>query len=140
MYNGEPKQGKEFYDLLVQSDEFTSELGRMSLASGMIEAEIINYFKRRNPDIDTKQASLGKLIKLGETHELFQSNELEALKMIKEKRNEFVHRIYSLFTGPITVGSLPTSELLDTDVLTYIDYIEQLTHNIEGMTDVIIKK
>lgn len=140
MYSGEPIQGKEFYYLLVESDEFTSELGRMTLASGMLEAEIIKYFKRSGHDLYPKTLTFGRLIGFGKKHDLFLSNELNALDMLNAQRNEFTHRIYSLFIGLMQEERLPTSNLLDSDISTYIEYAWQLKDNLEGMTEIIIKK
>jgi len=62
MYKGEPSQGKEFYELLYQSDEFTSELGKVTLASSKLEAEIILLLKRKGITDNYEKATLGKLI------------------------------------------------------------------------------
>jgi hypothetical protein len=140
MYKGETIQGKEFYDLLVKSDEFTSALGQMTLASGRLEAEIVKYFRRCGKNQNPKSATFGSLITIGRENDLFNSNELIALNMIKELRNEFTHRVYSLFMGLVPEERLPTADLLDTDVLTYIDYALQLKENLEGMTEIIVKK
>lgn len=40
MYKGEPTNGKKFYDLLLKSDEFTSELGRVILTSGRLVRDL----------------------------------------------------------------------------------------------------
>jgi hypothetical protein len=140
MYMGEPRQGKEFYDLLVNSVEFTSELGRMTLASGMLEAEIVKYYIRRGHELDPKTSTFGRLIGIGRKHGLFESNELTALDMLNEQRNEFTHRVYSLFTGLMEQERLPTADLLDSDVHTYTGYAGHLRENLERMTELVIRK
>jgi hypothetical protein len=46
-YKGEPTKGLEFYKLLNQSEEFTSELGRFTLASGHLEGQLSKLFKAK---------------------------------------------------------------------------------------------
>jgi|GEM_PF-2096070 hypothetical protein len=46
-YKGEPTKGLEFYKLLNQSEEFTSEFGRFTLASGNLEGQLSELFKAK---------------------------------------------------------------------------------------------
>ena len=47
MYKGDYISGIKFYNLLFESREFTSEMGKVALASGKLEAELIIYLKRK---------------------------------------------------------------------------------------------
>jgi len=40
MYKGEPTNGKKLYDLLLKSDEFTSELDRVILTFGRVVRDL----------------------------------------------------------------------------------------------------
>ena len=110
------------------------------MASGMLEAEIVKYFIRRGLFLDPKTSTFGRLIGNGRKKHLFDSNELIALDMLNEQRNEFTHRVYSFFMGILQEERLPTSNLLDSDVITYIEYAWQLRKNLEGMAEIIAKK
>ncbi|MDP1726346.1 MAG: hypothetical protein Q8M15_06150 [Bacteroidota bacterium] len=139
-YKGEPSNGKDFYSLLLQSTEFTSELGKVALASGQLEAEIILYFKRKDLKFEHKKATLGTLIRIGENEGVFDSNLLIAFKQSKKQRNEFMHNLYSLFIELVNEELLPRNNLLDSDVVTYNEYAWQLKENLEGLAEIISRK
>ena len=46
MYKGEPSKRLDFFNLINQSAEFTSELGKVTLASGRLEVELIFFLKK----------------------------------------------------------------------------------------------
>ena len=64
-YKGEPTKGVVFFNLLYTSDEFCKELGKLTLAAGKIEAELILFYKRNNITENLNKATLGKLISIG---------------------------------------------------------------------------
>ena len=139
MYKGQQTGGKDFYKLLLDSEEFTSELGKLALASGMLEAEISLYLKRKGIKIPDK-VTLGGLITLAKKNDVFEKNLLIVLSEIKTQRNEFMHRIYSLFIGLLDEELFPIKNLLDSDVKTYTDYAWQVRSNIQGVAETISKK
>ncbi|MFN3444113.1 MAG: hypothetical protein ACK44D_00105 [Bacteroidia bacterium] len=140
MYKGEQTGGQDFYKLLLDSEEFTSEIGKLALASGMLEAEISMYLKRKGIKIDSDKVTLGRLITLAKKNDVFEKNLLIVLSEIKTQRNEFMHRLYSLFIGLLDEELFPIKNLLDSDVKTYIDYAWQVRSNIQGVAETISKK
>ena len=137
MYIGEPTQGKEFYDLLYQSDEFTSELGKVTLASSKLEAEIILFLKRKGIKDNYEKAPLGKLIDIVKKNNLIDYNLIISLKQISIQRNYLTHNIYSLFIDLLDETILEKNNLLDSDVHTYIERTWQLKENLIALSEII---
>lgn len=137
MYIGEPTQGKEFYDLLYQSDEFTSELGKVTLASSKLEAEIMLFLKRKGIKDNYEKATLGKLIDIVKKNNLIDYNLIISLKQISIQRNYLTHNIYSLFIDLLDETILEKNNLLDSDVHTYIERTWQLKENLIALSEII---
>ena len=140
MYKGEPSTGIEFYNLLNQSEEFTSELGKVALASGKLEAELILFLSRNEINGNYKKATLGTLIRIANENNLFNDNEKIAFKMISKQRNYITHNIYALFTDLIEETILEKENLLDSDVHLYIERAWQLRENLNDLADIIKRK
>ena len=62
-----------------------------------------------------------------------------ALKSINDQRNYIAHNIHALFTGAIEETILPRTGLLDTDIDIFTARAQQLTDNINGLADVVVK-
>jgi hypothetical protein len=137
MYKGEPTNGVKFYKLLMDSDEFTSELGKVALASGKLEAELILFLKRKNITGKYDKATLGTLIKLASKNKLIDNNMSMALKQISIQRNYITHNIYSLFIDRLDETILEKENLLDSDVHLYTERAWLLKKNIDGLADII---
>lgn len=137
MYKGEPVKGIEFYNLLFESEEFTSELGKVAMASGKFEAELILLLKRNKVSNNCKNAPLGKLINIGEKNNLFDKNLTIILKDISKQRNYLTHNIYALFIDLIDETVLEKSNLLDSDVITYLEKAWQLKENLNDIANII---
>ncbi len=140
MYKGKPTEGIKFYDLLVESEEFTSELGRVALASGRLEAELILFLKRNKITGNYKKATLGSLLDIAKINNLLDKNTIIALREISKQRNYITHNIYALFTDLIDETVLEKNNLLDSDVHLYIDRAWQLKENLDGLADIIKQK
>ncbi len=140
MYKGEPSKGLEFYSLLYESEEFTSELGKVALSSGKLEAELIIFLERKSVKGDFKRATLGTLVNLAEKNNLLNKNIINVLKEISKQRNYITHNIYALFTDLLSETVLEKNNLLDSDVILYIERAWQLKKNIEGLSDIISKE
>ncbi len=140
MYRGESTEGIKFYNLLMESDEFTSELGKVTLASGKLEAELILLFNRNGINGNYKKATLGTLVRIGEDNKLFDENMAISLKQILKQRNHLTHNIYALFTNLIDETILERENLLDTDVHLYTERAWQLKENLNGLADIIEQK
>ena len=140
MYKGEPTQGIKFYNLLEKSEEFTSELGKVTLASGKLEAELIIHLEQRDIKGKYKRATLGTLIEKVEKNGLLDKNMISALKMISKQRNYITHNIYPLFIDQLDETILEKNDLLDSDVHLYIERVWQLNENINGLAEIIKQK
>ena len=140
MYKGEPSDGVEFYNLLLESDDFTSELGKVTLASGRLEAELILLLKRNGLKENYTKSTLGKLIKHCENNNLIEKNLKIALKQISEQRNYLTHNIYALFIDLIEETILEKRNLLDSDIHMYLERAWQLRENLVSLANSIQQK
>lgn len=140
MFKGEPVKGVEFYKLLLENENFSSELGKVALASGRLEVELMLYLSRNDVIVKNKLVTLGGLITICKRNNLLDKNLILSLQLISRQRNYFTHNIYALFTNLIDVTILERDNLIDTDVITYIDYAWQLRENLENLADLISRK
>lgn len=140
MYKGEPSKGLYFFNLLNQSAEFTSELGKVTLASGRLEVELIFFLKENEISGDYRNATLGKLLRISNENNLFSSNEIIAFEMILKQRNYITHNIYALFANLIDETIMEKENLLDSDVELYIERAWQLTENLNDLANLIKDK
>jgi hypothetical protein len=140
MYKGEPKKGIEFYNLLISSDDFTSELGKVALASGKLEAELIRFLQRNEIEGKYERKTLGHLVALAEKHGLLNKNMIIALKELSKQRNYITHNIYALFIDLIEETILEKTNLLDCDVDLYQERAWQLKLNLNDLADIIKEK
>lgn len=140
MYKGESLTGKDFFDLLFKSDEFTVEMGKVALAAGKLEAELMSYLERKGINRGLDRPTLGKLISIGKEKKVFDKNLVVALEMVKDQRNYLTHNIYALLTGRINETILEGRDLIDTDVLTYKERAWQLKINLTHLADIISKQ
>ena len=137
MYKGEPTKGIDFYNLLTESDEFTSELGKVTLASGKLESELIILFKRSGINGSYERSTLGTLIDYAEKNKLLDRNVIMALKTTSKQRNYIMHNIYALFTDLIGETILDKNNLLDSDVHLYFERARQLNKNLNSLANII---
>ena len=140
MYKGEPTKGIDFYNLLCKSDEFNAELGKVTLAAGRLEVELIHFLRRKGVTESLVDCPLGALINIGKRNNLFDKNLIIILEQLKRQRNYLTHNIYALFTELIDETILPRENLIDTDVETYIEKAWQLTENLIAIGDSIKKE
>jgi hypothetical protein len=140
MYQGKQSSGTEFFSLLFESDSFTSELGKVALASSKLEAEIILLLKQKGIKEKLNKATLGKLIEIAEKEKLLDKNLTIVLKEISKQRNYLTHNIYSLFIDLIDETILERTNLLDSDVHTYEEKAWQLKENLLDLANIIEQK
>lgn len=140
MYKGEEAKGLDFYNLLFESEEFTTELGKVSLAAGKLEAELILFLKKNSVTENLQKATLGSLISKAKEKNLLDKNIVACLEMICRQRNYITHNIYALFIDLLDETILEKNNLIDTDVITYIERAWQLRENLNEMTSVIQKR
>lgn len=137
VFKGEPAKGLKFYELLMESTEFTSEMGKLTLNSGKLEAELILLLNRNNVEGKFNKASLGNLIRISYENKLLTDNELLSFELISKQRNYLTHNIYALLNYQIDETILERENLLDSDVHTYIERAWVLNDNIKGLTEII---
>ncbi|MBN3584825.1 hypothetical protein JYB64_20705 [Algoriphagus aestuarii] len=140
MYQGSPTGGMKFYELLMESEEFTSALGKVTLASGKLEAELIILLTKNGVKGDYNKATLGKLISIGIKNNLFDQNMIISLQQISKQRNYITHNIYALFTDLIDETILERNNLLDSDVYLYVERAWQLQENLDGVAEILKQK
>lgn len=140
MNKGKPTKGLEFYNLLNQSENFTSELGKVTLSSGKLEVELIILLTKSNINRNYKKATLGKLIRIANENNLFSNNEKIAFNLILQQRNYITHNIYALFTDLIDETIMEKENLLDTDILLYTERAQQLNENINSLAKIVKDK
>lgn len=140
MYKGESSKGVEFFDLLFESDDFNTELGKVTLAAGRLEAEIIRYYIRNGLKENISRLTLGQLISIGKQEKLLERNLAMALEQICMQRNYLTHNIYALFIELIDETILERCNLLDTDVITYVEKAWQLKTNLIDLADLMSRK
>lgn len=137
MYKGEPTGGVEFYKLLYKSPEFCAELGQVTLASGQLEAELIRLLLRKSVPDAVEGLTLGQLIKTAAKHNVLGQNEIHCLNELCKQRNYLTHNIYALFIELIEETRLERSNLLDSDVHTYIERAWQLKENLVHLAEIV---
>lgn len=140
LYKGIQAEGIEFFNLLFESEEFSAELGRVALAAGRLEAEMILFLSRNGIKEYNSRSTLGQLIKIGKKHNLIDKNLAIALEETCKQRNYITHNIYALFSELIEETMLERSNLLDSDVHSYIDRAWQLRDNLTGLANIIRDK
>ena len=140
MYKGEPSKGIEFFNLLFESEEFNIELGKVTLASGKLEAELMMFLKQNGVRKNISKKTLGSLIEIGNENNLFDKNLSISLNLVAKQRNYLTHNIYALFIDLLDETILEKNNLIDTDVITYIDRVCQLKENLIGLAYIISQK
>jgi len=133
---GRPIPGTEFFALLCSDDEFCAQLGRAMLAASRLETELKRYVHARHPQLDTKHANLGQILRLLNKHALLEKMR-PALGVLKDQRNYLAHNIHALLSDWIEETILERSDLLDSDVSTYCERAWQLTENLNGLADIV---
>jgi hypothetical protein len=139
IYKGEPSGGIEFYNLLFESNDFSAELGKVALAAGRLEAELILFLHRNEVKDKLVGATLGKLITIGKKYNLLEKNLAFALDLTCKQRNYLTHNIYALLTNLVEETILEGSNLLDSDVHTYVDRAWDLRENLTALANIVSK-
>src|SRR5688572_24340358 len=140
MYKGEPTHGVEFYNLLFESNDFSAELGKVALAAGRLEVEMMLFLNRNGVKENVSRLTLGQLINIAKKYQLIDRNLINALEITCKQRNYLTHNIYALFTEHIDETILERSNLLDSDVQTYEERAWQLKENLIALAEIIHKK
>ncbi len=137
MYLGNSSSGVEFYQLLFKSDEFCSELGRVTLAASQLEGALTLLLRQKRVSQKIDSVPLGRLIKAAKDNNLLDHNELFWLDELCAQRNYLTHNIYALFIGLIEETRLECNNLLDSDVHTYTERAWQLRENLLSLARIV---
>ncbi len=62
-----------------------------------------------------------------------------ALEQLNTQRNYLAHNIYALFTGRVEETILPREKLLDSDIDVFTERAWQLTENLNGLAEIVVK-
>jgi len=139
-YKGVSVNGLDFFELLLNSKDFTSMLGQVTLAAGRLEAVLIQILLKDNIEKNKiEKATLGRLINYIEKRKLLERNMIIALKGLKNQRDYLIHNIYALFSDLKDETILEKNNLLDSDVELYIERASQLKKNLIDLADLLKK-
>jgi hypothetical protein len=130
----------EFYNLLLNSSEFTSEIGTIALMFGELERKLIELIKAKNSDYKFKGKGFKTLIKDALKIKVISYNYWVALDESRAQRNYLIHNIYSLMNDYIGETILEANNLLHQDLDLYIHRAHQLKLNIIHLCSVVNKK
>jgi len=123
----------EFFNLLSKNNEFCSELGKVTLASGKLESHIKGLLKNNGYNNNLERATLGKLISIAEREQHIDENTIKVLKDVKRQRNFLTHNIHSLMIGEAT---LEDENMWEKDIHLFIDRAWQLQENLNSLADI----
>jgi len=137
MYIGQPSGGKDFFKLLMESEEFCSELGQATLSAGKLEVELMLLLKRKNVISEIGQHTLGTLIKKAKDEGILDNNLIISLETTTKQRNYLIHNIYALLMDIIDETILERKDLIDSDVITYTERAITLKENLNHMAYVV---
>lgn len=129
----------DFFSILYKNNEFCEILGRCALACSRLESALIRILKK-NGITNIEKLPLGALARKARKNHLLENNTLKVLEDITDQRNHMMHRIYSLFSYLIEEDRLPRSNIIDSDIWTYIDCASQLQENIDRVADILEKE
>jgi hypothetical protein len=135
-WRGEPVNGYAFYALLCADDRFCAELGRAVLAAGRLETALKQYVIDNADENDLSRATLGQLINTARKHKLLLKM-LPVLEMVKDQRNYLTHSVHALHSGFVEETILEGSNLLDSDVHTYMERASELAGNLNGLAEIL---
>ncbi|MDH5366332.1 MAG: hypothetical protein OEW67_05050 [Cyclobacteriaceae bacterium] len=136
MYKGINVTGTEFFNLLYESVDFTSMMGKMTLASSRLESQILLFLKNNDTDLTNDKATLGKLIIMLVSKKLIDKPLEDFLNLVKDQRNYLTHNISALLSDLMVETILERHNLIDSDVSTYIDRAYELKENLNELADI----
>ncbi len=122
----------------MSNDNFCKQLGQVILSAGKLESELIKYISKNSLEKNIEKKTLGQLINIAKDNNLLY-NLLPALENIKNQRNYITHNIHALLSNQIEETILLRSELLDSDVLIYVEIAWVLTENINNLANIVAK-
>ncbi len=116
----------DFFNILFEDKEFSSELGKLIMASGWLEAELIGYLTKKLDKPIKQKSTLGQLTNILVNNNLLTEIGEYHYRDLSEKRNYFSHNLYSLFNFLIEESELPSKKLFELDKYNFINKVRYL--------------
>ncbi|WP_375320591.1 hypothetical protein [Aliivibrio logei] len=106
-----------FYDHLIESDEFCLYLGRLTLLVSKLESSLKEIIISSGVKVNFKldKPTLGPLIGGCKEHDLVNVDVAYLLDYILERRNYLIHNLFPLFEGKLKPSLLPNEDLVPED-------------------------
>jgi len=139
MYRGIEIEGSAFFDLLMQSDEFCIQLGKLTLTASRLEGELILLLKRLGEKEDIENFNMGRLIRRLKKFDSLENSTMSWLEEECQKRNYLTHNIFHLLHDIIAQTILERDDIIDSDVHTYTERAWQTQKNLLGLCELIKK-
>ena len=107
---------EKFFELLYRDKDFTSGLGAVMLAAGMLETNLRCYMITRKIKKIGEKTTLGIMVDHLKKQSLLSCNGEMHFDDLVLKRNYLAHSLFDLFSKEIEESMLPRSELVEMDV------------------------
>lgn len=140
MYKGIDIDGSAFFDLLMKSEEFCIQLGRLTMTASRLEGEMILLLKKLGETDDIEKFNMGRLIRRLKSFKSLESSIISWLEEECERRNYLTHNIYHLLHDLISQTILERDDIIDSDVLTYTERAWQTQQNLLSLCELVKKQ
>ena len=130
----------EFFERLYADQEFCSQLGRVTLASGQLESDLRAYLVLRGVSVSERESTLGALTKKLQDHRMLSENGVEILRTLKRQRNYLTHSLFDLFSVRVAETLLPSTGLVPFDVTVFTEKAWELEQNLAGLSEIVEKR
>jgi len=127
----------KFYTSLYDSDEFISQLGKMTLEMGRLEAELKAFLQKAGIRTNLDRDTLGLLIAKLSNCELISPQDISRFNDLRKQRNFLTHNLYTILNNQIENRSTSDAERLKHDVESYVEHVIRLRRNIRELMDVL---
>lgn len=139
MYRGIDIEGSAFFDLLMESEDFCVQLGKLTLVASRLEGELILLLRRLGEKDDIESFNMGRLIRRLKRFDSLESGTMFWLEEECQKRNYLTHNIYHLLHGIIAQTILERDDIIDSDIHTYTERAWMTQQNLLGLCELIKK-
>ena len=130
----------KFYTSLYDSDEFISELGKMTLEMGRLEAELKAFLRKAGIRTNLDRDTLGLLIAKLANCELINSQDICRFNDLRKQRNFLTHNLYAMLSNQVDERSTSAVERLQDDVESYVAHVLTLRRSTRELMDMLYQK
>ena len=130
----------KFYTSLYDSDEFISELGKMTLEMGRLEAELKTFLQKVGIRTNLGRDTLGLLIAKLNNCELINSQDICRFNDLRKQRNFLTHNLYAILSNQVEERSTSVVDRLQDDVESYVEHVLTLRRSIRELMDMLYQK